>query len=220
MTWLLAASLLGIAFTFVGYPLAIWLLAQLAPRPVAAAAWQPSVDVVVVAHNDCAALQAKLANLRSLDYPTDRLRIHLASDGSEDLTAEFLRRIRDDRVAIHIFPVRRGKSACLGDVVRDLQGEVVVFADARQRLEADAIRALLPALADPDVGAVSGELLFEAASDAKGADFYWRYEKFIRRHEAMSGSVVGVTGALYAARRSTLPEIPPGLVLDDLWIPL
>ena len=34
------------------------------------------------------------------------------------------------------------------------------------------------------------------------------------------GSVVGVSGALYAARRSLLPEIPEGLILDDLWIPL
>ena len=42
----------------------------------------------------------------------------------------------------------------------------------------------------------------------------------IRRLESATGSVVGVTGALYAARREALRDVPPGLLLDDMWIPL
>ncbi|MBO9661989.1 glycosyltransferase family 2 protein [Dokdonella sp.] len=216
------ASALALGYTFVGYALAMRLRARYAPRPVDAADWQPRVDLVMVAYNAAAELPAKLANLRALDYPADRLRIHIASDGSEDLTAALLRECDDPRVTVHVFPQRRGKSACLGDLVAGLDGEIVVFTDVRQRIEADAIRALLRPLADPSVGAVSGELMFERGEGdfAGGVDFYWRYEKLIRRSEADSGSVVGVSGALYAARRSLLPAIPPGLILDDLWIPL
>ncbi|MFI4969629.1 MAG: glycosyltransferase family 2 protein [Lysobacterales bacterium] len=219
---LFALSLAALAWTFVGYALAMWARARFAPRPVHAADWQPEVDVVVVAHNAASELAAKLDNLRGLDYPPGRLHIHVASDGSEDRTAAILETCVDPRVHAHVFPRRRGKSACLGEVVAQLTGEIVVFADVRQRLDADAIRALLRPLADAAVGAVSGALMFEHAEGglAGGVDFYWRYEKMIRQSEALSGSVVGVSGALYAARRSLLPAIPPGLVLDDLWIPL
>lgn len=219
---LFAASLLMLGWTYIGYPLAMWARARFAPRHVDAANWEPRIDIVVVAHNAAGEIAAKLDNLRTLDYPVDRLHIHVASDGSEDLTAALLQECTDPRVRTYLFPQRRGKSACLGDIIPQLDGEIVVFADVRQRLEADAIRALLRPLADAEVGAVSGELMFERADSdfADGVDFYWRYEKLIRRNEAASGSVVGVTGALYAARRALLPVIPPGLILDDLWIPL
>jgi len=222
MRLLFAASALTLGWTFVGYAAAMHLRARLAPRPVRAGDWEPQVDLVVVAHNAAAELGAKLDNLLALDYPPARLRIHVASDGSEDLTAAILRERADARLRVHLFPRRRGKSACLGDVLAQLDGEIVVFADVRQRLEPGAVRALLRPLADPSVGAVSGELMFERAEgDVAGSvDAYWRYEKLIRRSEAESGSVVGVTGALYAARRALLPPIPPGLILDDLWIPL
>lgn len=216
------ASLCGLFLTFVGYPLAIGLRARLAPRPVTAADWEPAVDVVLVAHDAEAEIDARLDNLLQLDYRARLLRIHAASDGSSDGTVERLERRRSPRLAVHAFPSRRGKSACIGDLLPSLDGDVVLFVDVRQRIEPGAVRALLRPLADPTVGAVSGELMFEAVAGdvAGGIDAYWRYEKFIRRSEAESGSVVGVTGALYAARRSLLPQVPAGLILDDLWIPL
>jgi cellulose synthase/poly-beta-1,6-N-acetylglucosamine synthase-like glycosyltransferase len=217
-----ASSLLALAWTFAGYALAMALRARLAPRPVQAAPIEPMVDLVVVAHDAGSELAARLANLAELDYPAARLAFHVASDGSQDDTAALLAACTHPRLRRYVFPRRRGKSACLGDILPQLTGEVVVFADVRQRLEPGALRALLQPLADPAVGAVSGELMFTPAQGgfAGGVDFYWRYEKFIRRAEAASGSVVGVSGALYAARRALLPAVPPGLVLDDLWIPL
>ena len=212
-------SLLLVAFAYFGYPLAIWLSARLRPLPIAARDWEPSVDVLVVAHNAAPELAAKLANLAALDYPRDRITVHVASDGSSDETVAMAEAAG---VRVHAFAERRGKSACLGDVLPRLTADIVVFTDVRQRLEAGAVRALLRPLADPAIGAVSGELMFErsASGFGGGVDIYWKYEKFIRRYEAVSGSVVGVTGALYAIRRALAPAVPPGLILDDLWIPL
>ncbi len=219
---LFGVSLLLVAFAYFGYPLVIWLRARTHALPIAARDWEPSVDVLVVAYNAAAELAAKLQNLASLDYPRERITIHIASDGSSDDTIAIAEAAG---VRVHAFAERRGKSACLGDVLPRLTGEIVVLMDVRQRLEADAVRALLRPLADPTIGAVSGELMFERADAALrgfggGVDIYWKYEKFIRRHEAISGSVVGVTGALYAIRRALAPTVPPGLILDDLWIPL
>lgn len=217
---LFGVALVLVVFAYFGYPILMWLRATLQPRPIAAADWEPRVDVILVVHNAAAELGTKLDGLAALDYPRDRLRIHVASDGSTDDTVAVAH--AHPGVQAHVFTERRGKSACLGDVLPRLDAEIVVFTDVRQRLETDAIRALLRPLADRGVGAVSGELMFERSLGGfgGGVDAYWRYEKFIRRNEAISGSVVGVTGALYAARRALLPAVPSGLILDDLWIPL
>jgi cellulose synthase/poly-beta-1,6-N-acetylglucosamine synthase-like glycosyltransferase len=220
MTTVLWISLGLLAFTCVGYPLLMGALAWWRPRPLAGAAQTPRVDVVLVAQ-DVSMIAAKLANLGALDYPAHRLRMNLVLDGCAAATADAVRRLLPDDARLFAFPVRRGKSACIGSVLPSLDADVVLFTDVRQRLDAGAVRALTAALGDPTVGAASGELLLEAAEGyGRGIDAYWRYEKMIRRLESASGSVVGVTGALYAARREALRDVPPGLLLDDMWIPL
>ena len=49
---------------------------------------------------------------------------------------------------------------------------------------------------------------------------YWKIEKQVRELEAAAGSVVGATGALYAARRELIPQIPEETILDDVLIPM
>src|SRR5262249_8459490 len=105
-----------------------------------------------------------------------------------------------------------------------VRGEIVIFADARQRFERDAVRALVSRFADPEVGGVSGELMLNAgdatAPAGQGTAFYWRYEKFIRSTEGRVDSTVGVTGALSGVRRALFDPIPEDTLLDDVLIPL
>jgi poly-beta-1,6-N-acetyl-D-glucosamine synthase len=54
----------------------------------------------------------------------------------------------------------------------------------------------------------------------RGLGLYWRVEKKIRELEAASGSVVGATGALYAARRELLVPVPQDTILDDVFLPM
>jgi hypothetical protein len=53
-----------------------------------------------------------------------------------------------------------------------------------------------------------------------GMGLYWRIEKKVRELESASGSVVGATGAIYAARRELLVPIPPETILDDVYLPM
>ena len=212
-----------IAFTYLGYPAAMVLLAKLRARPShpQMQAQLPRIDVLLVVYNGAALLPAKLDNLLALDYPADLLRINVVFDGCDDGSAAVAHRYHSDRIRVFAFDERRGKSACIGSVLPTLDAEIVMFNDVRQRIDAQAARALAAALADPLVGAASGELVLETSNAyGKGVDAYWRYEKFIRRMESTSGSLVGVTGAIYAARREVIPPVPAGVVLDDMWIPL
>ena len=221
MQWLFWISLALLGFTFAGYPLWMAMLARWHPQILHVRAAEPSIQVLLVVHNAESLIVAKIENLLALDYPHLDLRIVVALDGCTDATESLLREMNSPRVEVVSFPQRRGKSACIGDVVPMLDADVILFTDARQRIAMDAVRMLVSAMSDPCVGAASGELMLDNDSGyARGIDAYWRYEKWIRRNESSSGSIVGATGALYAARRAVIGTVPAGLILDDMWIPL
>jgi cellulose synthase/poly-beta-1,6-N-acetylglucosamine synthase-like glycosyltransferase len=218
--WLAA---LVLVYTFALYPMLIAAWARWRPQPVRRAHWEPRVAFVVVMHNEAARVVPKLDTCLKQDYPAERLRVVIASDGSTDATNTLVREYPDARVALLAFAQRRGKAACLNDAVAACDEEVIVFTDARQQLNRGAVRSLVQMLADPRVGVVSGELMFasEGVKDfGQGVDAYWRYEKFIRKNEALVHSVPGATGALYALRRSAFRAIAPQTILDDVAIPM
>jgi cellulose synthase/poly-beta-1,6-N-acetylglucosamine synthase-like glycosyltransferase len=120
------------------------------------------------------------------------------------------------------FAERRGKAAVLNDLMARAGQPVVVMMDARQRIPAGALSTLLEPFADPQVGVVSGALVYETAEGGapKGADSYWSYEKQIRLSESRFWAVPGATGALYAIRRELLAPIPAETLVDDVLIPM
>jgi cellulose synthase/poly-beta-1,6-N-acetylglucosamine synthase-like glycosyltransferase len=207
---------------FVGYPAWMWLLARVQPVPVQKQTVTPTVTVVIAVHDGGRDIRAKLKNLCSLDYPRENIDIIVACDGCRDDTGVLSRHCGDPRVRVLDFAERRGKAACLNDAIAIARGEVLLLTDVRQKLSPTALRELVANLADPTVGAVSGELHLEDVSTgfAQGVDAYWRYEKLIRLSESRSGSTIGVSGALYAMRRELFEPLPPGTVLDDVLIPM
>lgn len=217
-------SLAALAYTFVGYPAAIAAWARWRPRPVRPQpAWQPSVAIVVVMHDEAGRVDAKLRTCLAQDYPADRLQVCVVSDGSRDDTAARVRAWPDARVRVLERTERRGKADGLNLALESIDAEVVVFTDARQALSPQSVRCLVETLSDPSVAVVSGELVFrsEGVRDfAQGVDAYWRYEKAIRKAEARVHSVPGATGALYAMRRSAFRPIDPRTILDDVAIPM
>src|SRR5262245_30733876 len=111
MSLLFWISIALLVYIYVGYPLVAWLRAALRPRPPKAARWEPTVTVVVVAHNEQACIGARLENLLALDYPRKKLEIRLASDGSTDATVDRARVYTSAGVVVQAFHRRRGKSA-------------------------------------------------------------------------------------------------------------
>lgn len=199
------------------------LLARAFPQPVAKGwDYSPTVTAIMSVHNAAALVELKLENLLALDYPRDLLDIVVICDGCTDDTAALCRRMGSPRITVIESPVRRGKAECLNDAVAAATGEVLLMTDVRQRIDPNAMRQLAANFLDHGVGAVSGELRFEDAQGGFGAsvDAYWKYEKAIRQAESKSGSVIGVTGALYALRKALWQPLPAGTVLDDVLVPM
>ena len=217
--WLSFALL---AYAYFGYVLWLWLQVRFQRHPVLQGPIAPSVSIIIAVRNEEANLPAKLENLRLLDYPKDRLQIVIASDGSTDQTSTLLRE-RGSAIVSVILDKSNGKACALNEAVKHAVGEILVFQDARQFVEPDAVRELVSCFADSSVGAASGELVLEARSEAsssEGLGIYWKIEKAVRKLESASGSVVGVTGAIYAIRRELYTEMPPGTILDDVFVPM
>lgn len=218
----LAAGL--IAYTYVGY--ACWLRVRMLwrARPVRCGSCTPLVSIAMVVRNEQQVLETKLRNLMALDYPADRCQIVVVSDGSTDQTERILRTYGSDaRVHIVLNQLPQGKACGLNDAIDLAQGEIVVFTDARQMIEPQAVRLLAENFDDPEVGCASGELMLGdpgQAESSEGLSLYWRIEKLVRKLESASGSVVGATGALYAVRRELLTRVPPGTILDDVYLPM
>ncbi len=211
-----------VGYAYFGYPISLWLLARLRRLPIHRGPILPTVSVIIAARNEEANLPAKIENLRSSNYPRHLLQIVIASDGSSDRTPEILCQQSSEVLPV-ILDQSIGKASALNEAVRRATGDVLVFQDARQSLEPDAIAKLVSSLADPSVGAVSGELLLESARNDPSPDglgIYWKIEKIVRKLESASGSVVGVTGAIYALRRELFAEIPAGTILDDVFVPM
>jgi cellulose synthase/poly-beta-1,6-N-acetylglucosamine synthase-like glycosyltransferase len=211
-------SLLLLAYTFPGYRFLIGFLSRFGrgSKPPALSAPQANVAVLIVAHNEEARIRARIENL--LATPLD-LEVAVCSDGSTDATAS---EARLAGARVFEYPARRGKAACLSEVIPTLDAAIVVLADSRQQFTPRTIPRLLRHFSDPAVGAVSGILRIGDARTTAGAgvNLYWKLETAIRQSESDLDSCVGCTGAVYAIRRSLFRRIPADTILDDVVIPM
>jgi cellulose synthase/poly-beta-1,6-N-acetylglucosamine synthase-like glycosyltransferase len=178
--------------------------------------------VVLAAHNEEAHIENRLAELtEAIQIVGVAGEIIVVSDGSTDGTAILARAHTKNGVRVIELAKNVGKAAALTKGCAAAVHEIIVFADARQSWEPGAVKQMLENFADPSVGAVSGDLVVESSPGVMaGVGVYWRFEKWLRKHESKLHSVVGVTGAISAVRRSLFRPIPKDTILDDVYWPL
>ena len=203
------ASLAALAWTHLGYPAAIALLARGRPRPPKRAAILPAVTLIVPAHNEEDVIERKLENVLALDYPNDELEIVVASDDSEDATHDIVAGFEPRGVRL-IRCERGGKVAAQDRAVRESAGEIVAFGDANVEWDPDALRELVAPFADPAVGMTCGRVqLVNPSGGTNQEGVYWRYEMWLRARESLVHSMTGSNGAIYAVRRAAYREVDP-----------
>jgi biofilm PGA synthesis N-glycosyltransferase PgaC len=246
MICLASLSILVLFYTYLGYPIAIGLLAR-RRRPgthpaepavgssVASAndddtgvgaKGPPLVTVLVPVYNGASYLPAKLDSLLHQTYPAARLEVLLYLDGCTDDSGRVAAGIAGSaewsgRIRIVTEARRLGKPTGLNALARLARGELFLLNDVRQPLSPNAVTALVEAMSDPEVGCATGNLMLAGQHGSDGSGVYWRYEKWIRQQESRFRGVVGMTGSIGMIRRAGLAEpLPEDLILDDVWIPM
>lgn len=219
--WLLAFL---IFYCYLGYPVLVYFCAIFLDKRINKLPIEPTVSIIISAYNEADCIEAKIKNLLDLDYPNSKLEILVGSDGSTDRTNEIVRHFASPMLSFYPFAQRRGKMATLNDLVAKSQNTILVFTDARQSFEQNALRELVANFHDDSIGCVSGELHFKplakAGGTAQGINLYWKYEKFLRACESRIHSMLGATGAIYAVRRELFTPLPQTIILDDMFVPL
>jgi cellulose synthase/poly-beta-1,6-N-acetylglucosamine synthase-like glycosyltransferase len=178
--------------------------------------------VVLAVHDEASRIGSRLDEIVALIATTrSPAEVIVVANGCGDDTVALARAHPSPLVRVIELTENAGKAHALTCGFEAAKGELLIFADARQRWAADSLQRLLENFASPEVGAVSGELVIEAASGAlAGVGLYWRYEKWLRRNEGRLYSTVGVSGSICAVRRELFRPIPRGVLLDDLYWPL
>jgi len=209
------------AYSYLGYPLLVTLLARLRPperfEPPAEA---PLVTVLIAAYNEAAVIERKIENTLALEYPRRRLHVLVVTDGSDDDTPFRARRYASQGVQVLHQPQRAGKMAAINRAMPFARGEIVVFSDANNLYTPDALRWLVAPFGSPSVGAVSGAKVVLEDGDALGASegLYWKYESFVKQQETRLGTCTGVAGEILALRRELFRPAPPGTINDDFYL--
>lgn len=215
-------SLAALVYVYLGYPLAVMALAGVRRRRVRAADRPLALTVLTSARNEAACIAETVRNKLASDYPADLLEVIVVSDASDDGTDEILAGLaaEDPRVRWFRQEPRAGKTAALNRAAAEARGEILVFSDANSLYAPDALRRLVAPFADPEVGYVTGRMVYRAPDGSlsgEGCSAYMRYENALRRWETGVGSVVGVDGGIDAVRRENYvamrPDQQPDFVL-------
>jgi cellulose synthase/poly-beta-1,6-N-acetylglucosamine synthase-like glycosyltransferase len=212
------AAVALILYTQLGYPLLLALLMRRRGVSRPPRVWEgelPVVSVIIPAYNEERVIGARIANLRDLDYPPERLELIVCSDGSSDQTAARARAAGADSV---LELARGGKIRAQDAGVTHAQGELLAFTDANAHWQPDALQRLVDAFGDPLVGYACGDVSFLSEGGVNQEGLYWRYEMWLRRMESALYSITAGNGAIYATRRETYMVIDP-LAGHDLSFP-
>lgn len=179
----------------------------------------PNVSIVIAAYNEESCIKERIDNLLLLDYPAEKINIHIASDGSSDGTNAILSSYSANNYHAHIFKENRGKMSVLNDLVNICEDEIIVFSDANTHFETDVIKKLVRHFVDEKMGVVCGELhLVDGISGDNMDGIYWRYEQVLKFHESRLGALLGANGAIYAIRKSLFEPLPANTIVDDFQI--
>jgi cellulose synthase/poly-beta-1,6-N-acetylglucosamine synthase-like glycosyltransferase len=207
---LITLSAAWVGFAYAGYPLALWWMARLSPRPVHRGNISPPLSVIIAVNNGEKVLAQKLEATLALDYPAD-LEIIVASDGSTDGTNAIAEGFAERGVRLIALDSRGGKEAAQAAAIAKATGEILVFTDVTAQLEPGALTAIVRPFADLTIGCVSSE---DQVDSEGGEGAYVRFEMALRRLENEATSLVGLSGSFFAIRREFGSPWPTDLASD------
>jgi len=218
--WLFGCGAAFLIYTLIGYPALLWLLAR-RPVPAQRKTFYPkSVTVLLPVHNGAQWIGNKLESLLSMEYPREFLKIIVISDGSTDGTDQVAAAYADRSVRLLHIP-KAGKAVALNRGMDLADGEILFFSDVRQRVDSQCLRNIVSCFEDTKVGGVCGELVILSGEtqEETAVGLYWKLEKWIRTQLSRTGTLLVVTGCLYAVRRELVDPLPEDALGDDIYTP-
>ena len=210
-------ALFIIFWAMIGYPLSLFVLNNVLKRENKKDnSYEPTVTVMVVAHNEEKVIYEKLQNLMDTNYPEDKLEFLIASDYSTDSTNEIVEQFMIDhpekKIRIHKSINHFGKTNAQNETQKLCNTEILVMTDANAMFESNAVKELVSYFSDPSIAYVSGQLCYVNTKDnmtANSEGLYWKLDLMCRHIESKIQTITAGNGAIYAVRNKDYKIIPP-----------
>ncbi|HAH23940.1 MAG TPA: glycosyl transferase [Prolixibacteraceae bacterium] len=220
---------LVVVYTFAGYAVLLWIILSFKKAfsgkktaTLPAYSTLPQVCLFVTAYNESDFVEAKVQNMLSLNYPSDKIQYLWITDGSDDGTPEKLRQYTN--MEVHHLPERNGKMHAMNRGMKFVKAPIVIFSDSNTILCEEAISIMVQTFLDPKVGCIAGEKRIVTSklenAAASGENLYWKFESWVKRMDSELNSTIGAVGELFAIRTPLFTEVENDTILDDFIISL
>lgn len=200
-----------IVWAMVGYPISLKVIGKIYDYRKLQKDYnhQPTVTVMVVAHDEEKVILEKLNNIIELDYPHDKIEFLVASDNSTDNTNSIVRKFisehPDKKIRIFEVKARRGKTNAQNEAQKTVTTEYLVMTDANSIMAKESVKELMAAFTSEDIAYVTGrlEIINKDVSDVSNAESsYWDRDLSLREIEGKVQTITAGNGALYACRNA------------------
>ncbi|WP_462251686.1 glycosyltransferase family 2 protein [Ekhidna sp.] len=223
MKALLITSIIILFYTYIGYGMVMAIMARIKKKPEGKAqrdTGYPSVAMLIPAYNEEDVIEEKILNSMSLEYPEGNKYIYVITDGSNDRTAEIVKKYAN---VIHLHQdTRSGKVGAVNRAMDLIHADITVSTDANTQLNKHALIHLVKPFSDSKVVAVSGEkkIISDRVENASGAGegLYWKYESALKRLDSEVNTMVGAAGELIAYRTCRFERIPENMIIEDFFM--
>ncbi len=218
-----------IVWAMVGYPISLKIIGKIYKSRKLQKDYnhQPTVTVMVVAHNEEKVILEKLHNIIELDYPKDKIEFLISSDNSTDRTNEIVKNFiaihSEYNIRLYEVKARMGKTNAQNEAQKTVETEYLVMTDANSMMDTNAVKELMAAFTSDDIAYVSGRLSIvnQEASDVSNAEAsYWDSDLAAREIEGRIQTITAGNGALYACRTKDYYDFNPIQCHDSAMPPL
>lgn len=218
-----------IVWAMVGYPISLKIIGKIykSRKLQKNYSHQPTVTVMVVAHNEEKVILEKLHNIIELDYPKDKIEFLISSDNSTDRTNEIVKNFiashSEYNIRLYEVIARMGKTNAQNEAQKTVVTEYLVMTDANSMMDTNAVKELMAAFTSDDIAYVSGRLSIvnQEASDVSNAEAsYWDSDLAAREIEGRINTITAGNGALYACRTKDYYDFNPIQCHDSAMPPL
>ncbi|WP_372780925.1 glycosyltransferase [Phenylobacterium sp.] len=169
----------------------------------------PLISVLIPCFNEEKVIESSVRRILASNWA--RLEVLVLDDGSQDHTAEVVRRAFADEPRVTLMAFENGgKARALNRGLTKASGDVVVALDADTLFPSDTLPKLARWFGDPEVGAVAGNAL---VGNRRNLITRWQALEYVtaqnleRRALAALGAVTVVPGAVGAWRRAALEAL-------------
>lgn len=200
----------------IGYPLSILILGKIIKKKNKKMDnYEPTVTVMIVAHNEEKVIEKKLENVLKLDYPTEKIEILVSSDNSTDNTnqivKEFIKKHKKNKIRLFEAKERKGKTNAQNEAHKTVKSEILVMTDANAMLKEDCIKELVSSFID-GVSYVTGRLVYSNTSNnitSNTESTYWDLDTKVREVESNIQTITAGNGAIYACKNDEYYDFDP-----------